>query len=734
MARSPKHDVLFEPVLLGPKVMNNRFWQTPHSIAAGSDFPGFQAAYRGMKAEGGWGAVFVEATAISVDADVDPLMIVRLWDDGDVRNLRSTTEAIHEHGSLAGVELFYGGAPVNSGEARHPYLGPTQMITDANEMSSVAEMGPEDIRYVQELYVTAALRARDAGFDLITVGVNHAISVIAKFLIPRYNRRTDSYGGSFENRARFARETVAAVRAAVGDDCAVGIRFCIDTLPAPYGFGADGTVAGDDGVRFIEHLDGLVDYWDVNVGTMISQGEDIGPSRTHGENHQRQYVAIAKAHTTKPVVNVGRFTDPDTMAAAVRSGQCDIVGGARPSIADPFLPVKIEQGLLSDIRECIGCNICISKFDFGSRIACTQNATIGEEYRRGWHPERFTPAGNRERTALVIGAGPAGMECAMVLGKRGMAGVHLVDGSAAIGGHVDWVATLPGLNEWRRLIDYRQIQLDKLAGVETILNTRLSAAEVVDYGAEIVIVATGSRWANDGRHGSHMDAVPGADATLAHVLTPQQVMVEGKPVGERVVIFDSEGYFMGYLLAEKLVSEGRRVTLVTNHHAISPHSRLTSESPRVNREVRELGIDVITDSSLVGITADAAVIRAAWTDQETSLAADSVVLVTQRYSNDQLYRDLKAQPDALQQAGIVGVYRIGDCYAPNFIAESIYSGHRLAREIDSADPSGPLPFIRERRLLHGTEADYQLGSPTLSYDRPAAAELGDLRSEVSTAR
>ncbi|HCB02685.1 MAG TPA: dimethylamine dehydrogenase [Nocardioides bacterium] len=715
MMRNPQHDVLFEPVRLGPKTMRNRFWQTPHSIAAGSDFPGFQAAYRGMKAEGGWGAVFVEATAVSVDADVDPLTIVRLWDEGDVRNLQITTDAVHAHGSLAGVELFYGGAPINSGEARHPYLGPTQTVTESNYLSSVAEMGPEDIGYVQGLYVAAALRARAAGFDLITVGLNHAISVLSKFLIPRYNRRTDEYGGSFENRARFARETVAAVREAVGDDCAVGIRFAFDTLPEPYGFGADGTVGDDEGVRFIEHLDDLVDYWDLHVGGMTAQGEDIGPSRTHAENHQRDYVAVAKAHTSKPVVNVGRFTNPDTMAAAIRAGQCDIIGGARPSIADPFLPSKIERGLLAEIRECIGCNVCISKFDFGSRIACTQNATIGEEYRRGWHPERFTPAANRDRTVLVVGAGPAGLECATVLAKRELAGVHLVDARAALGGHVDWVASLPGLAEWRRLIEHRQVQLDRLPNVESILNTRLGVDEVLDYGAEIVVIATGSHWADDGRHGSHMDAVPGADSRLPHVLTPEQVMVDGKPVGDRVVVFDSEGYFMGYQLATKLVSDGHRVTIVTEHHVVSPYSQLTWETARVNRELRALGVEVLTDHSLRGITPGSALVGEAWTDRQVELAADSVVLVTQRYSDDRLYRELRADGDALERAGIVGLYRIGDCYAPNFIAESIYSGHRLAREIDSPDPSRPLPYIRERRLLHSTECDYQLGSPTLSY-------------------
>jgi dimethylamine/trimethylamine dehydrogenase len=724
--RDPKHDPLFEPITLGPKIMRNRFWQSPHSIAAGSDFPGFQASYRGMKAEGGWGAVFVEATAISVDADVDPLMIVRLWDQGDVRNLRLTTEAVHAHGSLAGVELFYGGAPINSGEARHPYLGPTQTITDSNYLSSVAEMGPEDIELVQRLYADAAVRARDAGFDLITVGVNHAISVIAKFLTPRYNRRTDEYGGSFENRTRFARETVARVRAAVGDDCAVGIRFCVDTLPEPYGFGADGISAEGEGHRFIAHLDNLVDYWDVNVGTMSSQGEDIGPSRTHPENHQKPYVAGVKQLTAKPVVNVGRFTSPDTMVAVLAAGQCDIIGGARPSIADPFLPRKIDEGRLDEIRECIGCNICISKFDSGSRIACTQNATIGEEFRRGWHPEVFPPAANRDRTVLVVGAGPAGMECAIVLGKRGLAGVHLVEAAAEIGGSVRWISQLPGLGEWRRLIDYRAIQLGLLPNVETIASTRLDYDRVLDYGAEIVVVATGSSWADDGRCGDHMDRVPGADARLPHVLTPEQVMLGRKPVGERVTVFDSEGYFMGYSLAERLAREGRQVTLVTNHHQLSPYSHFTSEAARVNRGIRELGVEVVTDHVLLGIEEGQAVVSGHWSDAPRRLAADSTVLVTQRYSDDGLYRALKADRAALERTGIVAVHRIGDCYAPNFIAEAIFSGHRLAREIDSTNPDRPLPFIRERRLLNANEDDYVLGSPTLEPGR--SRDVSVLRS------
>src|SRR5262245_7805240 len=172
------------------------------------------------------------------------------------------------------------------------------------------------------------------------------------------------------------------------------------------------------------------------------------------------------------------------MVEAINKGMLDIIATCRPSISDPFLPKKIDEGRLDDIRECIGCNMCISKFEIGALpIVCTQNATIGEEYRRGWHPEKFSRAANAEKDVLVIGAGPAGMECARVLGERGMNRVHLVEADDEIGGHVRPIAALPGLAEWGRVITYRKIQLDKLKNVEVITGKRLSKAEVIEYGA-----------------------------------------------------------------------------------------------------------------------------------------------------------------------------------------------------------------------------------------------------------
>jgi dimethylamine/trimethylamine dehydrogenase len=399
------------------------------------------------------------------------------------------------------------------------------------------------------------------------------------------------------------------------------------------------------------------------------------------------------------------------MVEVITSGQCDIIGAARPSIADPFLPLKIKEGRLDDIRECIGCNVCISRWEIGGPpLVCTQNATSGEEYRRGWHPEKFTTAANADNDVLVIGAGPAGMECAMVLGKRGFRRVHLVESAPEIGGQMRWVPKLPGLGEWGRVVNYRQIQLDKLKNVEVMTGTTLDAEGVLEYGADIVVVATGSHWARDGFQGLTNEPIPGADASLAHVVTPEQVMLEGKAVGQRVVVYDCETYFTGVGMAEKLVREGKDVTYVTAFDGVAPYTRYTLEYPRLSRSLRELGIDVVLEHVLVSVEPGSAPLADIWTDEERIVEADTVVLVTQRISDDALYYELAGDEDGLAAAGIKGLYQIGDCQLPSLIAEAVFSGHRLAREIDSPNPRVPLPYIRERRLVNATDADFRLDS------------------------
>jgi dimethylamine/trimethylamine dehydrogenase len=448
------------------------------------------------------------------------------------------------------------------------------------------EAGADDIHRIMRMYAEAAQRAVDAGFDILYV--HGAAGVFPAHALSRhFNRRTDGYGGSFENRARFWIEALETLRRVADGQCAVATRLAIDDLA-----GSSGVELHDEGLRFVELATrhGLVDLWDVIIGGAGEDmwGEDSGPSRFYPSNHQAPWNAEVRRIAKVPVVGVGRFTDPDEMVRVIRSGQLDIIGCARPSIADPWLPRKIDEGRSDEICECIGCNVCISRFNLNNTIICTQNPTALEEYRRGWHPERYAPA-PRPDTVLVVGGGPAGLECARVLALRGYQ-VDLCEADETLGGHLRDVVTLPHLAEWGRVTAYREQQLKRMANVRILRGTgQVTADDILEYGAARVVLATGARWVGNGLGASGPDIVPGVDMALPGFVTPEQFFA-GKPVGERVVILDADGYFMAIGIAERLADQGKQVTMVTQLEKVSPMTDLTLEGYNLKRMMRQKGI------------------------------------------------------------------------------------------------------------------------------------------------
>ena len=690
MSRDPKHDVLFEPVRIGPKTLRNRFYQVPHCTGYGTQKPGSQAAHRGMKAEGGWAAVCTEYAPVSADSDESPFVSSQLLDEDDMANLALMADAAHGHGALAGIELTHTGAHATRRASRWHGIAPSQIASDYDPFLVPKAMELEDIRRVQADWVHAAQRSRDAGFDIVYVYGGHSY-LLTQFLSPFYNKRSDAYGGSLENRARMWIETLESVREAVGGECAIAVRIGVALCPG---------IDIDEALEFVRLADPLVDLWDVNVGSIAEWSLDSGASRFFAEGFQLEWTGRVREATAKPIVGVGRFTNPDRMAEVVASGVWDLIGAARPSIADPFLPRKIEEGRYGEVRECIGCNVCILKSESGHHMGCTQNATAGEEYRRGWHPEQFEQATNANRDVLVVGAGPAGMECAIVLGKRGLRRVHLVEAERELGGAMRWIPSLPGLGEWARVVNWRRIQLEKLSNVEVITGVRLEAREIREYGAEIVVCATGAHWAGNGLNAATHEPIPGADASLPHVLTPEQLMVDGKrPPGNRVAVYDCEGYFTGAGMAELLAGEGFEVELVTLCEQIAPVCDETLEGPLLRERLHAAGV-CMHRSAIVERIESAGIAGSDEFGDPFALEVDGVVLVTQRLSNESVYAELAADRDALAAEGVEGLFRIGDCVSPRMIADAIFDGHRLGREIDSDNPSVPLPFLRERLVLN----------------------------------
>ena len=690
MARDPRYDVLFEPVRIGPVTTKNRFYQVPHCNGMGHRLPRSTAAMRGIKAEGGWGVVCTEECEIHPSGDVWPAPEARLWDDRDIPAQALMVEAVHEHGALAGVELVHNGASATNRYSREVPLGPSHEPTLSYDPVQARAMDKRDIRDYRRWHKAAALRGKKAGFDIIYVYAGHELSIAMQFLQRRRNPRSDEYGGSLENRARLLRELIEETKEAVGDSCAVAVRLAVDELLGP-----DGITSAGEGREIVELLAELPDLWDINVSNWSN---DSLTSRFGPEGNQEPYTAFVKQLTTKPVVGVGRFTSPDTMVSQITRGVLDLIGAARPSIADPFLPNKIERGRPEDIRECIGCNICISGETTQSPIRCTQNPTMGEEWRKGWHPEIVPPKGSDD-AVLIVGAGPAGLEAARALGQRGYQ-VSLAEAGEELGGRVVREARLPGLAEWIRVRDYRVGQLDKMPNVEIYRASRLTPEHVYELAAPRVIVATGSHWRRDGVGLTLKAPVPGFEGNS--IFTPDDIMAGAAPPGPvlqgPVLVYDDDHFYLGGVLAEKLRRDGLEVTLVTPALAASYWTEKTLEIDFIHKRLLELEVAILPNHAVAAFRGDRAELACVFTGRQRELACASVVTVTARLPEEALLRALVDRPEALARAGIRSVTAIGDAHAPSTIAAAVYAGHRAARELDAPARGDAVAFARELPL------------------------------------
>lgn len=594
-------------------------------------------------------------------------------------------EAVKSHGALAGIQLAYSGINGPNLYSREVPLAVTggPILTFTSDPVQARTMDREDIRNLRRWFRNAFRRSQQAGFDLICLYGAHGFGILQHFLSRATNHRTDDYGGDLANRSRFLREIVEDARESTKGELAVTLRMSLHEAGA-YGF------SNAELRDFIAMHADLPDLWDLAHGTWEACS---GTSRFKPEAAQEDLVRGIKALTPKPVVGVGRFTSPDAMVRQIKAGILDFIGAARPSIADPFLPLKVREGRSEDIRECIGCNICVSGDMTGGISRCTQNTAFMEEWRKGWHPERARPSG-ASRSVLIVGAGPTGLEAALQAARRGYK-VTLAEATTTLGGRVTKERQLPGLSAWGRVADHRSGQLAPMPNVEIYRDSPLTPDDILATGADHVAIATGATWRRDAVARLHLHGVPTDPAMPLY--TPDDLMAGRSPKGQTVALYDDDHFYMGSVLAELLIAKGNRVHFITPAAKVAEWTDNTLEQGTIMRRLLEIGVEIHLSKAPEAIGAQEITLGCTWTGQPTPLPCEALVYVTSRTPNDQLYQATKALD--WQASGIRSLKLIGDAAAPGPIAWATYAGRNWAESLDQPDQGDALPFRREIAAL-----------------------------------
>jgi 2,4-dienoyl-CoA reductase-like NADH-dependent reductase (Old Yellow Enzyme family) len=713
-----QYQYLFTPIRIGQTTVANRVVFAAHLTNLAEDnLPGSRLiAYYAERAKGGCGLIITEEQSVH-PSDWAYQKLIHGFDPGVIPAYQRMTRAVHEHGTRMFAQINHNGMQASSIYSHRPVLGPTP-LPDPIHREMCKEIEPEEIAEIVRGFALVARHVREGRFDGAELQASHS-SLIRQFFSPYYNRRTDAYGGSLENRLRFVLEVIKAIRVEIGRDFTLGIRLCGDEL-IPAG------LTLDDVCEIARRLEatGELDFINTSIGEFHSLYMVEGSMHTP-PGYQLFVSAVIREVVKLPVFCTGRIKDPVQAERILREGLADMVDVVRGQICDPAFTRKAREGRTEAIRLCISCNqYCIGRMGLNLSLGCIQTPATGNEQlfpaidnindleihsrhqtrsfaalrmtkrrdrmtmsSRVVQPSTMTQSGGSQRpTVLIVGGGVAGMQAAKVAAERGFR-VKLYERKRELGGQINLLVRVPNRVEFgdvsRNLQheilrfaqdDKKTGQDDRKAGhddgkgsIEVQLGVEVTSEMIEREQPDAVIIATGSL--------PLLPHIPGTE--LPHVATVWQVIQGEKTAqpGEYVLVYDQVGFHQATGTAELLAEKGCKVEFVTPQFFAGGDLSVTLDIELWYRRAFEKGMQLTADHFLGSLGPNSATIINNYTGQPRQLEDVALaVLVTPQAANDVLYHQL--------QGKVKQLYRIGDCLAPRRVENAILDGERAARALN----------------------------------------------------
>ena len=644
---------LFSPLRIGTVTVPNRISFSAHLTNLSNDgLPSERyARYLAERARGGTGLIITEEQSVH-PTDRAYEHLVDAFRPDVVPGYKRITRAIHRYDTRVFAQLNHNGQQSSGRHSRLPVWAPSP-VPDVMFRETPKVMELEDIQEVVEAFAGSAVHVRDGGFDGIELQFSHS-SLARQFMSPLSNLRTDAYGGDLDGRTRFAREVVAAVRAAVGTDFTLGVRLCADEL-------IPGGLTLDDSKQIAALLEatGQIDFVNLSLATFYNLYL-VGGTMHLPLAYTEPLAAGIKEAVSLPVFATGRINDPALAERILADGHADMIGVVRGQIADPEFAVKAREGRLEELTYCIACNQgCYGRVGLGETIRCIQNPAVGCEETEG---ERHLRPTRVKKRVLVVGGGPAGMWAAKVAALRGHE-VTLCEKGPELGGQVLLAMKGAGRDEFGVILRNERQRLGLLP-VKVLLDTEATPEYVQSLEPDVVVLATGSR----------PKACPVHGCEGPNVFNVWQVLSGEAALGDKILFLDGDGHHQGTATAEHLADIGKTVHVITSSLFVGSELGPTQDLYLTRQRLLQKGVTFTPDFAVMRVDGTAVSGFNVYSNEEQTFDGyDTIVAAMGNDADEALYFALKGRVREL--------HRIGDCVAPRRADSAIYEGYMIGKRI-----------------------------------------------------